>query len=157
MSRSMTVAVPSPRRILVSLLLVIGAAVLVIAGIRIGDALLGPSPIMSIASGGGLQQVRIVGGTTYLGIVLSDEGGALRLSRPAVVREEVAPAASGAASESRIVVQSLATDPFGIAADIIIPLDQVALVGEVAPTSSLAAAYGQAMGTIPAPTSDPSP
>ena len=81
----------------------------------------------------------------------------LRLTRPAIVRQEQAPAASPAAQGPRVIVQSLATDPFGIAADIVIPLDQVTFVGVLQPSSSLGVAYGEAMGLTQPPAVTPSP
>ena len=81
----------------------------------------------------------------------------LRLARPAVVRQEQAPAASPGAQGPRVIVQSLTTDPYGIAADIVIPLDQVVFVGVLQPTSSLAVAYSEAIGLTQPPAATPSP
>lgn len=151
----MTVAVPSLRTVFTGLGLLLGAVVLVVVGIRLGSSLLSPSAVMSVAADGELHQVQLLGGVTYLGAIVSDEDGALRLGRPAMVREEplASPAPDG--STTQIVVQSLATEPFGIAADVIIPLDQVTLVGVVESGSGMAQAYAQAMGATPNETPTP--
>jgi hypothetical protein len=156
MSRSLTLQVPSPRQIVLTVGGVLVALVLLVIGVRLGSSLLSPSPVMELAAEGELHQVQVLGGATYLGTIVGDDGMTLRLARPAVVRQEAAPAASDGAQGSRIVVQSLATDPFGIVADVLIPLDQVTLIGVVQPASSLGQAYGEAMGLTVAPASSPS-
>jgi hypothetical protein len=133
------------------------ALALLILGVRLGAALLSPSPVMGIAAEGGLHQVQVLGGAVYLGTIVGDDGDTLRLARPAVVRQEQAPASSAGEAGPRTIVQVLATDPYGIAADVLIPLDQVTLIGVVQPTSSLARAYAEAMGVTPAPAASPSP
>ena len=157
MSRSLTLRVPSLRQIVLTVVGILLVLVLVIVGVRLGASLLSPSPVMGLAAEGSLHQVQVLGGAAYLGTILEDDGSTIRLARPAVIRQEQAPAASAGAEGPRIVVKSLTTDPYGIAADILIPLDQVTLIGVVQPTSSLAQAYGEAMGLTPAPAPSPSP
>jgi hypothetical protein len=157
MSRSLTLSVPSPRRIVLTVVGVLLAIAVLAVGVRLGASVLSPSPVMGLAAEGDLHQIQVLGGAVYLGRIVEDDGGTLRLSRPAVVRQEQAPAASQGTQGPRTVVQSLATDPYGIAADILIPLDKVTLVGVVQPSSSLGRAYGEAMGLTPAQAPSPSP
>jgi hypothetical protein len=157
MSRSLTLSVPSPRQIALTIVGVVAAIALLIVGVRIGTSILSPSPIMGLAAEGSLHEVQVVGGAVYLGTIVKDDGSTLRLARPAVIRQEAASAASPGAQGPRIIVQSLATDPYGIAADILIPLEQVATVGVVQPSSSLGRAYSEAMGLTQAPAPSPSP
>jgi hypothetical protein len=157
MTRSLTLRVPSLRQIVLAVAGIAVAVVLLTVGIRLGASLLSPTAVNGLAREGELHEIQVLGGAVYLGRIVSDDGTSIRLSRPAVVRQEAEPAASPGAGGPRIVVQSLATDPYGIAADIIIPLDNVTLVGVVQPTSSLGVAYSQAMGLTPAPGASPSP
>jgi hypothetical protein len=106
---------------------------------------------MRLAAEGTLHEVQVLGGAVYLGRIVGDDGAMLRLSDPAVVLQESTPAASQEPAGRRIIVQSLTTDPFGMAADILIPLDTVILIGVVEPTSSLGRAYGEAMGLAQSP------
>ena len=157
MSRSLTVPVPSPRRLLQIVMTIAVALVVLLVGVRVGASVLGPSPLMSVVDGGDLHQVQVLGGAVYLGHIVSDDGGILRLSGAALLRQQDAPAPSTGQAGTQLIVQSLTTDPFGIGSDVVIPLTQVTLVGVVAPASSLAQAYGQAMGTSPAPSPSPVP
>jgi hypothetical protein len=157
MSRSLTLAVPSARQVVLAVVGVLVAVAVVVVGVRIGASVLSPSPVIRLAAEGDLHEVQLLGGAVYLGTIVDDDGATLRLARPAIVRQEQAPTASAGAAGPRTIVQGLATDPFGIAADILIPLDQVTLIGVVLPTSSLARAYGEAMGLTPAPAASPSP
>jgi hypothetical protein len=157
MSRSLTLRVPSARQIGLALAGIVVAIVVLAVGVRLGASLLSPSTVIGLAREGELHQVQVLGGAVYLGRIVGDDGSTIRLARPAVVRQEANPAASPGAEGPRIIVQSLATDPYGIAADIVIPLDNVTLVGVVQPTSSLAGAYNQAMGVTPPPAASPSP
>ena len=89
--------------------------------------------------------------------IVTDNGSMLRLTRPAIVRQEQVPAASPGAQGPRVIVQSLTTDPYGVAADIVIPLDQVTFIGVLQPRSSLGVAYGEAVGLTQPPAATPSP
>jgi hypothetical protein len=157
MSRSLTLSVPSARQVSMVLATVLGALALLLVGARIGASLLAPSPVMSVTAGGELHQIQLLGGSAYLGRILSDEGGMLRVGDAALLRQQQAPTASGNQAETQLIVQSLTTDPFGITSDVVIPIDQVALIGVVDPDSSLGAAYGEAMGTRRVPSGTPSP
>lgn len=156
MTRSFTLRVPSARQLILAVAGLGLALVVVLVGVRLGASLLSPSPIMGLAGQGELQQVQLLGGAVYLGRIVDNDGSTVRLARPAIVRQEQAPAPSGAQGP-RIVVQSLATDPYAIAGDILIPLDSVALIGVVQPSSSLGRAYGEAMGLSPAPAGSGAP
>ena len=155
MSRSLTLRVPSVRQVVLAVGGVLVVLALLIVGVRLGASAFAPSRIMDLAAEGELHQVQVLGGNVYLGMIVGDDGGALRLARPALIRQEQVPAASAGGQGPRIVVQSLATDPYGISADILIPLENVTLVGVVQPTSSLAVAYREAMNVTPA--ASPSP
>jgi hypothetical protein len=157
MSRSLTLSVPSLRQIALAVGGVLAAMALLFVGVRLGASLLSPSPVMGLAAEGEIHEVQLLGGTVYLGRIVGDDRSILRLARPAAVRQEQGPAASQSAQGPRIIVQSLATDPYGIAADILIPLDQVGFIGVVQPSSSLGQAYGEAMGLTSAPAASPSP
>ena len=133
-------------------------AVIVVFGVaRLTASILSPSPVMDLASEGELHEVQLLGGAVYVGTIVTDDGSMLRIARPAIVRQEQAPAASPGTEGPRVIVQSLTTDPFGIAADIVIPLDQVAFVGVLQPSSSLAVAYSEAVGLTQPPAATPSP
>ena len=157
MSRSLTISVPSLRRLgLLAVGIVVAIAIVYVVA-RVTASILSPSPVMGLAAEGGIHEVQVLGGVVYLGTIVKDDGSTLRLARPALVRQEQAPAASPEAEGPRIVVQSLATDPYGIAADILIRLDQVTLIGVVRPSSSLGQAYNEAMGLAQPPAVSPSP
>jgi hypothetical protein len=157
MSRSLTLSVPSPRRIVLTLLGIAVAVAVLFIGVRLGSSILSQSPVMGLAAEGSLHEVQVLGGAVYLGTIVKDDGSTLRVSRPAIIRQEQVPAASPGTQGPRIIVQSLATDPYGIAADVLIPLQQVTFVGVVGPSSSLGKAYAEAMGVAGAPTASPSP
>jgi len=152
-----TLSVPSAGRVLAAVVAVAVALALVLVGIRIGTVLLRTSPVMSVAAESDLSQIQLVGGVVYVGQIINDDDGAIRLRGGAQVRQEAVPAASGQQASTQIVVQSLATDPYGLTADVVIPMDQVTLVGAVSPGSSLAQAYAQAMSGSPTATPEPSP
>ncbi len=157
MSRSLTLPVPSGRQVLLAVVGVLVAFSVLILGVRLGASLLSPSPVMGLAAEGGLHQIHVLGGAVYLGTIVGEDADTLRLARPAIVRQEQAPVASAGESGPRTIVQGLGTDPYGIATDILIPLRQVTLIGVVLPASSLAVAYGEAMGQAPTPAGSPSP
>jgi hypothetical protein len=157
MSRSLTLRVPSARQVGIALAGIVVAVVVLAVGVRLGASLLSPSTVTGLAREGELHEVQVLGGAVYLGRIVGEDGSVIRLARPAVVRTEANPAASPGAEGPRIIVQNLATDPYGIAADIVIPIENVTLVGVVQPTSSLARAYGEAMGITPPPAGSPSP
>lgn len=157
MSRSLTLPVPSLRTVVLAVVGIVVAIAVVFVVARLTESILSPSPVMDLAAEGELHEVQILGGTVYLGTIVTDDGSMLRLARPAIVRQEQAPAASPGTEGPRVIVQSLTTDPFGIAADIVIPIDQVTFVGVLQPSSSLGVAYGQAVGLTQPPAVTPSP
>ncbi len=150
-SRSVTLRLPSLRRVGIAIATVVVGLVLVIAGIRVGLAVLGPSPIARTMADGGLHEIHILGGTVYLGRIVSDDGGMLRVRDPAIVREQAAPTASSEPAGAQLVVQSLVVDPYDLAGEVLIPIDQVSLIGVVAPGSSLEVAYVQAQASLTTP------
>jgi hypothetical protein len=156
MSRSLTVPVPPLRHIGLVVLSIVVAVVVVFVVARLTASVLSPSPVMDLAAEGGLHEIQVLGGAVYVGSIVSDDGSMLRVARPAIVRQEPAPDASPGA-QGRVIVQSLTTDPFGIAADIVIPLDKVTFVGVLQPSSSLGAAYAEAIGLTQPPAATPSP
>ena len=91
---------------------VVAAVAIVVIGIRMGAAILAPTAISQVTADGRLNEVHVLGGTVYLGRIVDDNGGALRLADPAVVRQDSTPAPSGAASDGpRLVV-----DPYSLEA-----------------------------------------
>jgi hypothetical protein len=157
MSRSLTLPVPSLRTVALTVVGIAAAIAVVVVVARLTASILSPSPVMDLASEGGLHEIQLLGGAVYVGTIVTDDGSMLRVARPAIVRQEQVPAASPGAQGPRVIVQSLTTDPFGIAADIVIPLDQVIFVGVLQPTSSLGSAYSEAVGLTQAPAPSPSP
>ena len=157
MSRSLTLPVPSLRTVALTVVGIVVAIAVVFVVARLTASILSPSPIMDLAAEGGLHEVQVLGGAIYVGTIVTDDGSILRLARPAIVRQEQAPAASPGTQGSRVIVQSLTTDPFGIAADIAIPLDQVIFIGVLQPSSSLGVAYGEAVGLTQPPAATPGP
>ncbi len=156
MSRSLTVRVPSARGILLGVLAVVAAIVLVGLGIRVGVAFVVGGPSAQLARGFALQEVHLVNGTVYVGHLVSDDGGFLRLADPAVVRQQTATQTGDQAAAPQFVVQALFTDPFDLSGDITVPQAQVVLVGNVSADSSLGRAYSQAFqGGTPQPTPSP--
>ena len=152
MSRSLTVAVPSPARMAKAVLAIAVGVLMVVVGLRIGGALLGSGAAKSLAAGAALQEVHTTQGV-YVGQVVAEDEGYLTLRTPAIVREEQG--SEGTAS-GRILVILLASEPYYVAGDVVLRRDQVVLVGNVAAGSPLDTAYRQATGELPPPTSAPS-
>lgn len=153
MNRSLTVAVPSSAQI-VKAILGIGIAVLIVfVGLRLGGSLLGPAGAQALSTGSGLQEIHTTQGV-YVGQLVKEDDSYLSLRTPAVVRE--AQDADGGSGSGRILVILLASEPYYIAGDVVLPRDQVILVGNVTPGSPLDTAYRQATGELPPPSSTPS-
>ena len=107
---------------------------------------------MSLAPRGSLIEVHLTDGTVYLGDLVGDEGGYLRLEAPAVVLPETA---EGGAASYRVT--ALTADPYGLVGPVIIPREQATLIGAVAAGSSIEGAYLDAMsGAQPSPSPEPS-
>ena len=153
MSRSLTVAVPPPAQIARAIVAIVAAVLIVIVGLRIGGALLGPGGAKALSAGGALQEIHTTQGV-YVGQVVAEDESYITLRTPAIVREE--PAADGATGSGRILVILLAADPYFVAGDVVLPRDQVVLVGNVMTGSPLETAYRQATGELPAPSAAPS-
>jgi hypothetical protein len=133
---------------------VLAAAVIVVAvlllGIRAWFALTAPSAAAQLAQAAPLQQVQTTS-NLYLGKVIGDDAGYLRVAGPAVVRE--GPAASGQASQVLVIL--LSAQPFDVQGDLLIARDSVVAVGNVARDSGLERAYRQAIGDLASPTATP--
>jgi len=148
LSRSVTVAVPTASGLIRTILALAVGTALVLAGARLGLALLSPGPAAEFALDGRLQQV-VTTTNTFVGQVVSDDGTYLRLRGPAIVRD-----ASGDGS-SQLIVQLLRVDPYDLDGEILVMRSEVILVGNVLAGSGLETAYRQATGDLPAPTSGP--
>jgi hypothetical protein len=155
--RSVTLRLPSARRAALAIATLVVGAVLVLGGIRLGLALLGPSPVDQVTITGSVQEIHVLGGTVYIGRIVSDDGGILRVAEPATLRPGATPSSSPAAEGPGLVVQSLVVDPYDLAGDVLIPLEQVTLMGNVVPGSGLAQAYTQALASLAGPPASPSP
>lgn len=116
---------------------VLGAALLV-AGLFVGRALTDSGPTSDFPTR--LEEVRTSDGN-FVGRVVADDDDYIRLADPATVAIQSADDGSGA---QQLVVQRLASEPFGLVGDILISREQVIFVGAVANDSQLAAAYAEA-------------
>ncbi len=156
MSRSLTLRVPTARTALTAIVVVLVAVVLIVAGVRIGWSLVSGGPIGELARGAALQEVHLANGTVYVGQLTAEDGGYLKLTDPAVLRQQ-ASSEGASASASQLIVQALFTDPYDSTGPVLIPRDQVTLVANVTSGSGLANAYDQALhgGTQPQPTPTP--
>jgi hypothetical protein len=153
LSRSLTVALPSPARVAKAVVAIAAAVLIVIVGLRIGGSLLGPAAAKALSAGGALQEIHTTQGL-YVGQVVAEDESYISLRTPAVVREEQA--TDGGTPSGRILVILLASEPYYVAGDVVLPRNQVVLVGNVTPGSPLDTAYRQATGELPAPSATPS-
>jgi hypothetical protein len=144
-SRSLTVSVPPRRRVGQVLLALALAAALLYLGVRIGRELTQPGPAARFAAPDALQELQLADGSVYVGRVVADEDGYLRLAGAAIVRPEQAQAGRS----PRLLVVLVAADPQDIAGDLLIPREQVLYIGNVAASSGLETAYRQATGELP--------
>ena len=147
MARSLTIKLPNPRRAA----LLAGALVLIVVGtfigVRLGASLL-VDPLGGVLGDGDLHQIQLVNGGVFLGRVVQRGPDELRLRDGAFVRQ--VPNAQG--SQPDFVVQALFADPYGLVGDVAVAIDQIIAVGVVDESSSLAAAYREALGiSEPAP------
>lgn len=120
-------------------LAVAGLAALVALGILIGS-LLSPAGPMSLAPSGSLIEVHTTDGTVYLGDLVDDGDGFLRLEAAAVVLPE-----SGTGGTATYRVTPLSADPYALVGPVIIPRESATLVGAVAAGSTIEQAYRDAM------------
>jgi hypothetical protein len=146
-ARSLTIKLPSPRR---SALLA-GALILIVVGafigVRLGASLL-VDPLGKVLADGDLHEIQLVNGAVFVGQVVQRGSEELLLRDGAVVRQ----VSNAEGSQADIVVQALFADPYGLGGDVSIATDHVVTVGTVDASSSLAAAYREALGiSEPAP------
>lgn len=153
MPSSITLSMPSARRILTVTGGVIGIVALLLIGIAIGTRILAPDPVGGLAATGGVQQVRVNGGAVYVGVVTKSGDGYIRIGNPATIRQ--GPAADGASPGPGLVVEALTIEPYDIAGDLVVPIDSIEWAASVRPGSGLETAYRQATGAAPAPSASP--
>jgi hypothetical protein len=150
-SRSLTVSVPSARRIGQVLLAIALAIALLYLGLRIGRALTEGGPAARFAAPGALQEIQLADGSFYLGRIVADEDDYVRLAGAAIVRSDQAQGGGG----SRLIVQLVVAEPQSIAGDLLVPREQILYIGNVAANSGLETAYRQATGELPQPSAPP--
>ncbi len=147
MARSLTISLPGPRRTA----LLAGALILIVVGtfigVRLGASLL-VDPLGRVLADGDLHEIQLVSGAVFVGRVVQRGPDELLLRDGAIVRQ--VPNVAG--SQTDFVVQALFADPYGLGGDVAIATDHVVTVGVVDESSSLAAAYREALGiSEPAP------
>lgn len=120
-------------------LVAVALAALVVIGVLIG-VLLRPAGPTGLAPSGSLIEVHTADGTVYLGDLVDDADGYLRLEAPAVVLPEV-----GDDGEASYRVVRLDADPYGLVGPVIIPREQAMLIGAVGAGSSIERAYLDAL------------
>jgi hypothetical protein len=147
MSRSMTVSVPSGQRLLVGIVAVLAIVVLALAGLRLGASLLSPGPAVEFSRLTDLQQVQTPV-ATYLGRVVDDRDGYVRVAAPAIIRAQPAPSGSPD-GDQQVIVQLLQTEPYGVVGDLLIPREQVLAIANVADDAGLRDAYAEAGASAP--------
>lgn len=128
-------------------LVIVALAALAAVGLLIGS-LVRPVGPTSLAPSGSLIEVHTTDGTVYLGDLVDDADGYLRLEAPAVVLPE----AAAEAASYRVV--PLSADPYGLVGPVIVPREQAMLIGAVAAGSSIERAYLDAVGGA-APSASP--
>jgi len=133
--------------------LVVIAVGIVLLGLRIGQEVTRRPETLQLAAAGPLQAVYLANGTAYLGAIVADDGTYLRLAGGAVIRSRAQPSASSSVLE----IQLLASAPFNLDGDVLVPKAQVALIANVVVGSEVANAYIQAAGAAPAPSPAASP
>lgn len=148
MPDSITLNLPSARRVIGIIAGLAGFGALLLVGVAIGSRLLAPDPISGLATPGTVQQVRVSSGAVYVGRIVSSGGEYLRIADPATIRQ--GDAAAGASPGPRLVVEALTVEPYDTGGELVIPIASVEWVTTVRPGSGLEAAYRQATGTVPA-------
>jgi hypothetical protein len=152
---SVTLNLPSARRVLTILAGLVGLLGLLLIGIAIGIRLLAPNPIGALATPGTIQEVGISSGAVYVGRIVSSGGDYLQIAEPATIRQGAAAADASAAPQ--LVVQGLTAEPYDAGGELVIPIASVQWVTAVRPGSGLDSAYHQAMGPAAGSTPAPSP
>jgi hypothetical protein len=125
-------------------LLLVGFAAI---GVVVGGLLSRGGP-MAMAPAGSLYEAHLVDGSVYLGELTGDTGGYVELSAPAIVLPE------GGGDESTYRVVSLTNDPYAIVGPVLIPREQILVIGAVAARTSIEQAY---LDAIAKGTMSPSP
>lgn len=146
MSRSLTVSVPPPALIARWLGWLVLGVVVIVAGVIGGQTLTRRDSAVALAASTPLQQIQTSSGV-YLGKIVSADDNYLRIFGPAVLRENQ-PSASG--QPPQLLVIRLTSEPFDLDGDVLIPRENVILIGNVARNSPLETAYRQAIGDLPA-------
>jgi hypothetical protein len=99
-------------------------------------------------------ELHLQSGAVLIGQLVAEDGDYLRLRLPASL---TAPDTGGEPDGGKWTVRMLASDPFAIAGDVLVPSDQIAFIGAVAGQSGIAAAYRQAAGGAPVPVPSAAP
>jgi hypothetical protein len=155
-TRSLTVRLPSVRQLALAAVAIVAIAVIVFLGVRLGSQLASGGAVSLVAVDGGIQEIHILGGAVYVGRITSDADGAIRVAGPALVLSDTTSSPAPDSGGQRLVVRALFTDPYDLQGDVLIPRDQVVLVGNITPGSSLEAAYLQAVEGV-GPSGSPAP
>lgn len=156
MPDSITVHVPSMRRLGAIVVALVGLAVLLIVGVAIGTRLFPADPVSRLMQAGVVQQVRVTTGILYVGRVAARGETYIELAEPAIVRQ----ADTGAVPSSapRLAVEALSIEPYDTGGDLLIPIASVEWVAIVRPGSGLETAYRQAIaGAAGAPGASSTP
>lgn len=125
------------------------AVTIVMLGLVAGGALRDQG-FRALAPGGSLFQVQLSGGAVYVGDLVNESDDLLTLGAPAVVLQD-----SSQGSQTTYRVVPLSAEPHSLAGSVLIPRNQVMIVGVVAAGSPIERAYLDAM-THTGPTPSPS-
>lgn len=120
--------------------IIVGAVVILVAGVILGAIVLRPADSGTVAQPGSLVEIRTGDGSWLVGVLVSEDSEVIRLSSPAEVRQVAAPSGS-----TQYQVAMLSGDPYQLAGDAVIARAQVAWLGNVAAGSSLESAYASVL------------
>jgi hypothetical protein len=150
---SVTLNLPSGRRVLTVVSGVLAFAALLVIGVAIGTRLLAPNPIDALTTPGTIQQIGTASGAVYVGRIVSSTGDYIRIAEPATIRQ--GSAVPGASPAPQLLVQPLTVEPYDASGELVLSTSAVQWVTTVRPGSGLDSAYHQAMtstqGNPPAP------
>ena len=144
MTRSYTVRLPSARRLAAPVGIVAALLILLVVAFRVGMEI-AKGPVAGSVDRRQLQQIVVQGGTVYVGRLISETDGWLRIEAPTVLRQNDQAAPGGSAPP--LVVQALTADPFAIDGPIVLRREMVIAVGNVVNGTGLERAYQEATGT----------